>query len=123
MKAKIGIFGFGTVGQGFYDILSGMNGTAPGQIVRICVRDRFKTRPLPPENFIFEPSEILDDPEITHIVEVIDRPLRLRQNRCTFLKPCGCTAAARMPVCSGNSLLKKYSGRKYGKVAFRLKRN
>lgn len=74
MNAKIGLFGFGTVGQGFYEILSGLNGTAPGRIARICVRDRHKTRPLPPGNFIFEPAKILNDPEITHVVEVIDRP-------------------------------------------------
>ncbi len=74
MKAKIGLFGFGAVGQGFYEILSGMNGTAPGHIARICVRDRYKIRPLPPGNFIFDPAAIWADPEITHIVEVIDRP-------------------------------------------------
>ena len=74
MKAKIGLFGFGAVGQGFYEILNSMNGTAPGHVARICVRDRYKTRPLSPENFIFEPAEILNDPEITHIIEVIDRP-------------------------------------------------
>ena len=74
MKAKIGLFGFGVVGQGFYQILAQKNGTAPGQITRICVRDRTKIRPLPPQHFTFDAADILDDPEITHVVELTDQP-------------------------------------------------
>ena len=74
MKAKIGLFGFGVVGQGFYHILSQKNGTAPGHIARICVRDRHKTRSLPAHHFTFDPADILDDPEITHVIELTDRP-------------------------------------------------
>lgn len=74
MKATIGLFGFGVVGQGFYQILSQKNGTAPGRIARICVRDPHKTRSLPGHHFTFNPADILDDPDITHVVELTDRP-------------------------------------------------
>lgn len=74
MNVKIGLFGFGVVGQGFYHILAQQNGSAPGRIARICVRDSRKPRTLPAQHFTFEPSDILDDPEITHVVEATDRP-------------------------------------------------
>jgi Homoserine dehydrogenase len=74
MQAKIGLFGFGVVGQGIYQILAHKNGTAPGRIARICVRDRQKARPLPLDRFSFDPEDILADPSITHVVEVTDRP-------------------------------------------------
>lgn len=74
MNAKIGLFGFGVVGQGFHQILTQMNGTAPGTLARICVRDPKKMRSLPSERFSYEPAEILEDPEISHVVELIDRP-------------------------------------------------
>lgn len=74
MQAKIGLFGFGVVGQGIYQILMHQNGSAPGHIARICVRDRQKSRPLPLDRFSFDPEDILGDPGITHVVEVTDRP-------------------------------------------------
>jgi homoserine dehydrogenase len=74
MQAKIGLFGFGVVGQGIYNILAHKNGSAPGHIARICVRDRQKARPLPLDRFSFDPEDILGDPSITHVVEVTDRP-------------------------------------------------
>ena len=74
MKAQIGLFGFGVVGQGFYHILAQKNGTAPGRIARICVRTRGKKRALPEEHFTYDPEDILGDPAITHIIELTDRP-------------------------------------------------
>lgn len=74
MSISIGLFGFGVVGQGFYHILSQKNGAAPGRIARICVRTRDKERPLPAGHFTFNAADILNDPEITHIVEATDRP-------------------------------------------------
>jgi homoserine dehydrogenase len=41
-------------------------------IVRICVKDRTKKRRLPMANFTFDKNEILDDPNINLIVELID---------------------------------------------------
>lgn len=74
MTTQIGLFGFGVVGQGLYNILAQKNGTAPGRITRICVRDRAKSRILPPDKFTFNPEDIFSDPDITHIVEATDRP-------------------------------------------------
>lgn len=74
MTTQIGLFGFGVVGQGLYEILAQKNGTAPGRITRICVRDRAKPRSLPPGKFTFNPEDIFSDPDITHIVEATDRP-------------------------------------------------
>lgn len=74
MKVNIGLFGFGVVGQGFYHILSQKNGSAPGRVTRICVRNRDKQRSLPAHHFTFDPADILDDPDITHVVELTDQP-------------------------------------------------
>lgn len=74
MKVQIGLFGFGVVGQGFHNILAQKNGTAPGRVARICVRDRAKPRPLSAEHYTFDPEDIFGDPAITHIVEATDRP-------------------------------------------------
>ena len=68
---KIGLFGFGTVGQGLYEVLKKAV-SAHAQIVRICVRNKSKKRSLPAEMFTFDPEEIFADPEINLIVELID---------------------------------------------------
>ncbi len=74
MSVKIGQFGFGVVGQGFYQVLSQLNGAAPGAIARICVRDRQKLRNIPAQHFTFDPADILHNPGIRHLVELIDQP-------------------------------------------------
>jgi homoserine dehydrogenase len=68
---KLGLFGFGTVGQGLYGVLNETRGLN-AEIVRICVKDRQKQRPIAREHFTFEPSELLEDPELDVIVELID---------------------------------------------------
>ncbi len=70
-RLKIGLFGFGCVGQGLYDIFEKSN-TINAEIVKICVKDRAKKRSLPMDYFTFEKNELLNDPEINTIVEVID---------------------------------------------------
>jgi homoserine dehydrogenase len=70
-KLVIGLFGFGVVGQGLYKVLQEVQ-TADAVIKLICVKHPDKTRILPPENFTFEPSDLLTDPEINLIVELID---------------------------------------------------
>ena len=67
---KIGLFGFGCVGQGFYDIVKRQS--LPVEILGICVKDPNKARSLPIEQFTFDPHELLDHPEIEVIVELID---------------------------------------------------
>ncbi|MDH3709400.1 MAG: homoserine dehydrogenase [Cyclobacteriaceae bacterium] len=67
---KIGLFGFGCVGQGFYDILQQQQ--LPMEIIGICVKDTSKPRTLPKDRFTFCPQDLLDNPDIDVIVELID---------------------------------------------------
>ncbi len=68
---KIGLFGFGCVGQGLYDVLSKSSGIK-ADIVKICVKDRTKKRKLPMEYFTYSKNDILYNPEINLVVELID---------------------------------------------------
>ncbi|MGD1843485.1 MAG: homoserine dehydrogenase, partial [Thermonemataceae bacterium] len=68
---KIGLFGFGCVGQGLYDILNKM-GHFQAEIVKICVKHANKERSLPAQYFTYDPQELLNDEEIDIIVELID---------------------------------------------------
>jgi len=70
-KVRIGLFGFGCVGKGLYDVLK----TTPGlkaEIKKICVKDEYKSRPINKEYFTINKHVILDDPEINVVVELID---------------------------------------------------
>jgi homoserine dehydrogenase len=68
---KIGLFGFGVVGQGLHDVLSGSKGFQT-EIVKICVKHPNKKRSLPAHYFTFDKNEILNHPEINLVVELID---------------------------------------------------
>ena len=70
-KLRIGLFGYGCVGQGLHDVLNSSKGFK-ADIVKICVKDRTKKRRIPMENFTFDKNEILNDPSINLIVELID---------------------------------------------------
>jgi len=70
-KLRIGLFGYGCVGQGLHDVLNSSAGFK-ADIVRICVKDRNKKRRLPMSHFTFDKNDILNDPSINLIVELID---------------------------------------------------
>lgn len=70
-EVKIGMFGFGCVGQGLYDVLSNSKGFR-AEIKRIVVKDKNKKRSLPESLFSFEKNDVLNDPEINLVVELID---------------------------------------------------
>jgi homoserine dehydrogenase len=70
-KIKIGIIGFGCVGRGLYDVLQ-KTGGIEAEIVKICVKDRSKPRSLPAHYFTFDRYEIIANPEIDVVVELID---------------------------------------------------
>lgn len=70
-KLKLGVFGFGCVGQGLYHVLSETHGVK-AEIKKIAVKNRDKQRILPAELFTFDHQEILQDPEIDVVVELID---------------------------------------------------
>ena len=68
---KLGIFGFGCVGQGLHNVLSKTNGINV-RIEKICIKHPNKKRSLDAAYFTTDPSEILDNPEIDVVVELID---------------------------------------------------
>ncbi len=71
MSIKIGLFGFGCVGQGLYDVLSKTSGIK-AEIIKICVKDKNKQRSIDSSNFTFDKNELLYDDSIDVIVELID---------------------------------------------------
>lgn len=69
-KLNIGLFGFGTVGRGLFELLRDV--PMPNvSIKKICVRNLSKDRGIKAD-FTDSPAEIFDDPEINFIVELID---------------------------------------------------
>ncbi len=70
-KLKLGLFGFGCVGQGLYHVLHETQGVK-AEIKKVCVKNRNKARPVPDSFFKFDRTEILDDPDIDIVVELID---------------------------------------------------
>ena len=74
-KTKIGLIGFGTVGQGIYKVIKNAK-NAHAEIVKICVANPGKTRPDDVkgamDRITGDPDEIFNDEEINLIVEVID---------------------------------------------------
>jgi len=69
-KLNIGLFGFGVVGQGLYDIIKTKNLNL--EIKKIAIRDPHKKRSLPAHLFTTERDELLNNPEINTIVELIN---------------------------------------------------
>src|SRR5664280_3111547 len=70
-KLRIGLFGYGCVGQGLHDVLNSSKGFK-ADIVKICVKDRTKKRRIPMSNFTYDKDDILKDPSINLVVELID---------------------------------------------------
>ncbi|MBK9301922.1 MAG: homoserine dehydrogenase [Bacteroidetes bacterium] len=70
-KLNIGLFGFGVVGEGIFSVLKqtpSLNAT----IRKIAIKHLFKERNAPNELFTTDASEILFDPIINVVVELID---------------------------------------------------
>jgi homoserine dehydrogenase len=68
---KIGLFGFGCVGQGLYDVLNHSQGLK-ANIEKICVKDKNKKRKIDAGYFTFDKEEILKRNNLNVIVELID---------------------------------------------------
>ena len=66
-KLNIGLFGFGVVGQGLYDIIKTKNLNL--EIKKIAIKNPEKKRSLPADIFTTDRDEILNNPEINTIVE------------------------------------------------------
>lgn len=69
-KLTIGMFGFGVVGQGLYDIIKTKNLNL--EIKKFVIKNADKKRSLPAELFTTDAEAILGDPEINTVVELID---------------------------------------------------
>ena len=70
-QLTIGLFGFGCVGTGLYEVLNQSN-LLDAKIKRIIVKDKSKQRTLASEIIGYEASEILNDSEINLVVELIN---------------------------------------------------
>jgi len=70
-QIKIGLIGFGTVGQGLYEVLQ-KSPNARAEIKKICIKKPEKKRILPTEMFTLNVDDLLEDIEINLIVELID---------------------------------------------------
>ncbi len=70
-KLTIGLFGYGVVGTGLYDVLH-KSKTVDATIKKIVVKHKDKHRNISPEHFHFDKNEILNDDEINVVVELID---------------------------------------------------
>lgn len=69
-KLTIGLFGFGVVGEGIYQVLQ-QTSSLNASIKRVCIKHADKKRNAEPE-FTTDYDEILGDPEINLVVELID---------------------------------------------------
>ncbi len=70
-KLRLGVFGYGVVGHGLYDVLKQTRGLN-AEVARIVVKHRDKKRDLPAEMFSFDKSDILNDDSLDVVVELID---------------------------------------------------
>jgi len=68
---KLGLFGFGCVGQGLYDVLNHSQGLK-ADIEKICVKDHTKKRKIDSNYFTYDKEEILGRKNLDAIVELID---------------------------------------------------
>lgn len=69
-QLTIGLFGFGVVGEGLYKILQ-QTPSLKASIKKVCIKDKSKKRNAPDSLFTTDKDEILNDPEINVVVEVI----------------------------------------------------
>lgn len=70
-KLTIGLFGFGCVGQGLYEVLE-KTPSLNAEIKTICIKHPEKTRSISFPNFTTDAAKILNDPEINIVIELID---------------------------------------------------
>ena len=70
-QLTIGMFGFGVVGEGLYRVLQ-QTPSLKAVIKKVCIKHPGKKRNAPEELFTTDRDELLDDPEINVIVEVIN---------------------------------------------------
>ena len=67
------MFGFGCVGQGLYHVLNNSTGFK-ADIEKIVVKNKNKERSIAKELIVFDKEEVLNNPQIDVVVELIDDP-------------------------------------------------
>lgn len=70
-KLNIGLFGFGCVGQGLYQVLK-QSQSIDASISKICIKNPYKDRIIEARFFTDNKWDILNDPTINVVVELID---------------------------------------------------
>jgi len=70
-ELTIGLFGFGVVGEGLYKVLQ-LTPSLKARLKKVCIKNPLKKRNAPASLFTTNKDELLYDPEINVIVEVID---------------------------------------------------
>src|SRR5436190_22723706 len=70
-QLTIGLFGFGVVGEGLYQVLQ-QTPSLKVTIKKICIKNQEKKRNAPAALFTVHKEELLFDPDINVIVEVIN---------------------------------------------------
>ncbi|MDB5251325.1 MAG: homoserine dehydrogenase [Flaviaesturariibacter sp.] len=70
-KLTIGLFGFGVVGEGIYNVLQQAS-SLQATIKKICIKHPGKKRAADPNLFTTDAEALLNDPGINLIVELID---------------------------------------------------
>lgn len=94
-KFNIGLFGFGTVGRGLYELLQRVP-ESDIHIAAVCVRDVEKHRRENPDlQFTNSRSEVIENPDVNLIVELIDDA----EAAYTIVKE---SLEHRLPVVTGN---------------------
>ena len=70
-KINIGLFGYGVVGESLYHVLKHSK-TVDAGVSKICVKQKDKKRNLSESEFTFQKEDIINDPNINLVVELID---------------------------------------------------
>lgn len=70
-KISVGLFGFGCVGQGLYDVLNHSQGLK-ASIQKICVKNHNKKRTIDLSYFTYDKKDILSRKDLDVVVELID---------------------------------------------------
>src|SRR5882762_8783323 len=70
-QLTIGLFGFGVVGEGLYKVLQ-QTPSLKASIKKVCIKNPGKKRDAPAALFTTDRDEILNDPSINVVVEVIN---------------------------------------------------
>ncbi|HEY6953845.1 MAG TPA: homoserine dehydrogenase [Flavisolibacter sp.] len=70
-RLTIGLFGFGVVGEGIYQVLN-QTPSLNASIKKVCIKHPEKKRNAEASLFTTDYSDILNDPEINLVVELID---------------------------------------------------